>query len=44
MKEYNVEERDNRDGIKEGLSRYIPEECNDIPIGYLREECLCWSY
>lgn len=44
MKEYNVEERDNRDDIKKCLSRYIPKKCNDILIGYLREECLCWSY
>lgn len=36
MKEYNVEGQDSRKGIRKGLSRYIPKECNDILIGYLR--------
>ncbi len=44
MKEYNVECRDNREGIRKFLSRSIPKECNDILIGYLRGKCLCWSY
>lgn len=44
MKEYNVECRDNREGIRKCLSCYIPKECNDILIGYLRGKCLCWSY
>lgn len=44
MKEYNVEGQDNRKGIRKGPSRYIPKECNDILIGYLRGKCLCWSY
>ncbi len=44
MKEYNVEDRDNRNGIRKCPSRYIPKGCNDIFIGYLRRKCLCWSY
>ena len=44
MKEYNVEGQDNRNGIRKGPSRYIPKECNDILIGYLRGKCLCSSY
>lgn len=44
MKEYNVEGRDNRKGIRKCLSRHIPKECNVILIGYLRGKCLCWSY
>ncbi len=44
MKEYNVEGQDSRQGIRKCLSRYIPKECNDILIGYLRGKCLCWSY
>ncbi len=44
MKEYNVEGQDNRKGIRKGPSRYIPKECNDILIGYLRGKCLCSSY
>lgn len=41
IKEHNVEGWDNRECIRKGLSRYIPKECNDIFIGYLRGECLC---
>ncbi len=44
MKEYNMEGWDNREGIRRISSRYIPNECNDILIGYLRGKCLCWSY
>lgn len=44
MKEYNVEGQDGMRGIRNCLSRYIPKECNDILIGYLRGKCLCWSY
>lgn len=44
IKEYSVEGRDNRKGIRKCSSRYIPKECNDILIGYLRGKCLCWSY
>lgn len=44
MKEYNVEGRDNRKGIRKCLSCYSPKECNVILIGYLRGKCLCWSY
>lgn len=41
IKEHNVEGWDNREDIWKGLSRYIPKECNDILIGYLRGKCLC---
>lgn len=44
MKEYNVEGQDSRQGIRKCLSRYIPKDCNDISIRYLRRKCLCWSY
>lgn len=44
MKEYHVEGQDNRKDIRKCLSCYIPKECNDILIGYLRRKCLCWSY
>lgn len=44
IKEHNMEGWDNRKGIRKDLSRYIPKECNDILIGYLRGKCLCWSY
>lgn len=44
MKEYNVEGHDGRQGIRKCLSCYIPKDCNDIPIRYLRRKWLCWSY
>lgn len=44
MKEYNMEGQDNRKDIRKCLFCYIPKECNDILIGYLRRQCLCWSY